>query len=58
MDMEIDDALLEADESWIAANLICAVQIQDVATFTSLCGFAPAEFDQLKDQLKPVLAKP
>jgi hypothetical protein len=58
MGSEIDDALLEADEPWIAANPICEGQIQDVATFTSLCGFAPAEFNQLKDQLEPVLARP
>jgi hypothetical protein len=32
IDTEIDDARLEADESWTAANLICEVQIQDIPT--------------------------
>jgi hypothetical protein len=58
MDAEIDDALLEADEPSIAVNPIYEGQKEDLATFTAMCGIAPAEFNQLRDQLEPALAVP
>jgi hypothetical protein len=58
METEADDALLEADEPSVAPNPIYEEQKEDLATFAAMCGFAPAEFDQLRDQLEPVLAVP
>jgi hypothetical protein len=50
MDTEIDDDLLEVDKPLIPANLICEEDRQDIGGLTALCGFAPAEFNQLKDR--------